>query len=130
MQAVRNVLSFQQQQVVLHLMHDAVGEAVWFREVETEILGEAQSDHLLANLLADGFRQLGTLVQTRVVVVDPLAQLGELGIQAALLERRHHVIDERRHPSPPRDETFADDVHVVDVEMRQIGDERIGRIIR
>ena len=130
MQAVRNVLSFQQQQVVLHLVHDVVGEAVGLRQVETEILGEAQPDHLLANLLADGLRQLGALVQTGVVVVDPLAQLGELRIESALLERRHHVIDERRHPSPPRDETFADDVDVVDVEMRQIGDQRIGRIVR
>ncbi len=36
------------------------------------------------------------------------------------------MIDERGHPPPPRsDQSFADDVHVVDVEMRQVGDQRI-----
>ena len=86
-------------------------------------------DHLLADLLADGPRQLRVLVQAVVVVVDRLAELGELGIQAALLERRHHVIDQRRHAAAPRDQAFADDVDVVDVEIRQVGDQRVGRIV-
>ena len=111
-------------------MNDVVGEAVRLREVETEILGDAELDHLLADLLADGFRQLRALVQAGVVVVDPLTEFGELGVEAALLERRHHVIDERRHAAAPRDQPFADDVDVVDVEIRQVGDQRVRRIVR
>ena len=65
------------------------------------------------------------LVDAAVVVVDALAERGELGQQPALHERRHHVVDERRHAASPRHQALADDVDVVDVEVGQVADERV-----
>ena len=39
------------------------------------------------------------------------------------------MIDERRHAAAPCHEPFADDIDVVDVQVRHVGDERIGRVI-
>ena len=39
------------------------------------------------------------------------------------------MVDERGHAASPRDEPFADDVDVVDVEVRQVGNQRVGRVL-
>jgi hypothetical protein len=75
------------------------------------------------------FASSGSLVQAVSKSLIRLAESRELWIEAALLERRHHVIDERRHPAATRDEPFTDDVNVVDVEMRQVGNQRVRRIV-
>ena len=109
-------------------MRFAAEERVGVRHVQPEIFRDTQLGDLLADLLCIRFGQLRAAHQTPVVVVDAFAQLRQFRKEPTFLERRHHVVDQRRHSTATRDEPLADHVDVVDVDVRQVGHERIRRI--
>ena len=124
-QPVGDVLVAQLDDVVLEGVQHVVVDLGPRPEVEAEVLDDPEVGRLLPDLVRVRLGEQLVLVDAAVVVVDALAERGELGQQPALHERRHHVVDERRHAASPRHQALADDVDVVDVEVGQVADERV-----
>ena len=125
MQAVRDVLPPQLDQVVLDGVQRVVLDLRAGPQVQTQVLDHPELDRLPAYLVRVRLGELHVLVDVVVIVVDALAERGQLRQQAALDERRHHVIHQRGHAATARHQSLAHDVDVVDVQVRQVGDQRI-----
>ena len=130
MQAVRNVLPPQLDQVVLDGVQRVVLDLRPGPQLQTEVLDHPQVLRLPPDLVRVRLGELHVLVDVVVVVVDALAERGQLGQQPALDERRDHVVHQRRHAAAARYQSLAHHVDVVDVQVGQVGDQRVRRVGR
>ena len=129
MKPVRDVLRLELEQVVLDVVQLVVVERAGGLDVELEVLGDSEIESPLPNLVRVGSRQPRVLAQIDVVVVDALAQQGQLAVEPAFAKGRHHVVDEGGGAAPPCNEALADDVDAVDVEVGQVGDQGVGSVV-